>query len=316
MTLVLLGYAVVLGTGGTAVLRRAGWTGRAPRLGMLAWYALSLSIVGSVLLAGLTVAMDATRGGASRPCHAPAAWSCSPTTGGAPAIAAAIAVLIVTVRVIWCLTRVYATARGQRHHQLDALAVLGRPDARLGVTVVDHATPAAYCLPGRVVVTTAALDALDDQGLAAVIAHERAHLRQHHHLLRMTAQAVAEAFPYVPAFAAAREQIGRLAELAADDAAAKRSGRLTVAAALLTLAEAAHTGPARAPALTAGGTTAAARARRLIADARPLGRVRVGLGLAAAALVLAAPAAAIAASAPPTPKAGCCTTAQSIHAAT
>jgi Zn-dependent protease with chaperone function len=69
------------------------------------------------------------------------------------------------------------------------------------VTVIDHEAPAVYCLPGRhgrVVVATAALRALDDERLAAVLAHERAHLRQRHHLLRATAEALAVALPFVP----------------------------------------------------------------------------------------------------------------------
>jgi beta-lactamase regulating signal transducer with metallopeptidase domain len=311
VTLLLLGYAVVLVTAGATVLRRARWTRRAPRLAIVAWYVLSVSAVGAVLLAALGIAVDAAREGPARPCDAPATWSCSPTAAGAPALVALAVALLLVLRVAWCVSRVYAAARGRRHQQLDALAVLGRADDRLGVTVVEHTVPAAYCLPGRVVVTTAALDALDDEGLTAVIAHERAHLRQRHHLLRMTAQALAEAFPHVPGFAVARDEIGRLAELAADDSAARRSGRLTVAAALLTLAEASPV-PARAPALTAGGTTAAARARRLIAGERPLGRVRVLLGLTAAALVLAAPVAAITTTTPP-PSAGCCTTTHPTH---
>ena len=43
--------------------------------------------------------------------------------------------------------------------------------------------PAAYCVSGRppaIVVTTAALGALDDRQLDAVVAHERAHLAGHH----------------------------------------------------------------------------------------------------------------------------------------
>lgn len=313
IALFLLGYASLLATAGTAVLRGAGWTRRAPRLAILAWYALSLSMIGSVLLAGLTVATDEARGGGVRACDAPARWTCSPavtTAGAAVAIASALAVLAVTTRVIWCLTRTYAAAGRKRREQLDALALLGRADDRLGVTVIDHAAPAVYCLPGRhgrVVVTTAALRALDGDRLAAVLAHERAHLRQRHHLLRATTQGLAEALPRVPALAVARDQVARLAELAADDAAAKRSGRLTVAAALLALAEAM---PVAAPALTAGGTTSAARARRLIAGERPLGLVRVLLGLAAAVIVVSAPVAAIAAATPSASGAGCCTTAQ------
>jgi Zn-dependent protease with chaperone function len=319
--LLLLGYSILLATAGTAVLRRAGWTRRAPRLAILAWYALSLSMIGSVLLAGLTVAMNGTRGDAARRCDAPARWTCSPaitTAGAAVAVASALAVLAVTARVIWCLTRTHAAASRKRREQLDVLAVLGRPDDRLGVTVIDHAAPAAYCLPGRhgrVVVTTAALGALDDDRLAAVLAHERAHLRQRHHLLRTTAEALAEALPCVPALAIARDEVARLAELAADDAAARRSGRLTVAAALLALAEAM---PVAAPALTAGGTTSAARARRLIGGERPLGHVRVLLGLAATVIVISAPMAAMAAvtaTTPVTSGAGCCTTAQQVPGA-
>jgi Zn-dependent protease with chaperone function len=316
--LALLGYAVLLATAGAGVLRRAGWPRRAPRLAILAWQALSVSTIGSVLLAGVLIELAATSDDAARRCGAPAPWPCSPATtpaGLALAVAAALVVVTVTARVIWSLSRTYAAALGRRNHQLDALAVLGRPDDRLGVTLIEHAAPSAYCLPGRrgrIVVTTAALTALDEDHLGAVLAHERAHLRQRHHLIRTTAEALAGAFPRVPAFTMAREQIGRLSELAADDAAARRSGRLTVAAALLALAEAtaaAPATPAAAPALTAGGPTAATRAHRLIAGARPLGRTRVLLGLAAAALVVSAPAVAAAASVPAAPHTACCTTA-------
>jgi Zn-dependent protease with chaperone function len=314
VALTLLGYAALLATAGAGVLGRASWPRRAPRLAILAWQALSLSTIGSVLLAGVLTELAVTGGDAARRCGAPAPWPCSPAAtpaGLALAIAAAAPTVAVTARVIWCLTTTYAAARGRRNHQLDALAVLGRPDERLGVTLIDHATPSAYCLPGRhgrIVVTTAALTALDEDHLAAVLAHERAHLRQRHHLIRTTAEALSRAFPWVPAFTTAGEQIGRLSELAADDAAARHSGRLTVAAALLTLAEAT---PATmpTPALTAGGATAATRAHRLIRGTPPLGRTRVLLGLAAAALVVSAPAVAAAASTPTTPSTACCTTA-------
>jgi Zn-dependent protease with chaperone function len=315
VTLLLLAHAALLATAGPALLRRATWPWRAPRLGIAAWHALSVSVIGSALLAGATVAVSAARGGAvPRPCDAPARWTCSPVTapaGTALALAAAVVTLAVAVRAVGHLTAAYVAARRERRRQDDALAVLGRADDRLGVTVVDHATPAAYCLPGRggrIVVTTAALAVLDDDQLAAVLAHERAHLRQCHHVIRTAARGLAQAFPRVPAFAAARDQISQLTELAADDAAAGHCGRLTIAGALLALAEA---GPAVAPALTAGGTTSAARARRLIAGERPPGHARLMLGLAVAALVVsvpvAVPVAAAVASTPPS--ATCCTTA-------
>lgn len=307
----LLAYAVVLATAGGAVLRRSAWTPRAPRLAILAWFAVALSAVGSVLLAGLTVAIHAGGGGARR-CGAPASWTCAPavtTAGGVAAAAAGAVALVLAARLLWCLTRTYAAASRTRHRQLDALAVVGRVDERLGVTVVDHSAPAAYCLPGRhgrVVVTTAALAALDEPGLAAVLAHERAHLGQRHHLLRATTEALAAALPYVPVLRGARTEVARLTELAADDAAARRSGRRVVAAALLTLAEAASSPPPPTPALAAGGTFAAARARRLIGAERPLSRPRLLLGLAALALVVAAPVAAVVASPAPGRPADCC----------
>jgi hypothetical protein len=85
----------------------------------------------------------------------------------------------------------------------------------------------------------------------------------------------------------------RLAELAADDAAAARSPRLAVAEALLALGSA----PGVAWALGAGGSTAAARIRRLIAAPRPLSRSASTAGAMAVAatgllplILLAAPA--------------------------
>ncbi|MCO6011031.1 M48 family metalloprotease [Actinoallomurus purpureus] len=294
VTLFLLGHALLLATAGTAALRRAGWPTRAPRLAIAAWLALSASIVGSVILAGLTATTAATRAG-SVPgrCYGPMRWPCAPDTfSGAAALAAtgAVAALAVAARVVGCLCAAYRTAARERRLLLDALALVGRTDARLGVTVVDHAAPAAYCVPGRhgrIVVTSGALAALDDARLAAVLAHERAHMRQLHHLALTSARGLARAFGPLPAFTTAQDQIAFLAELAADDAAAKRSGRLTVAEALLALAEAAP-----ADAMAAGGTATGARARRLITGSRPLGRTRILLGLTAAAAVLTAPPAA------------------------
>ncbi len=65
--------------------------------------------------------------------------------------------------------------------------------------------------------------------LAAVLAHERAHQAGRHHLLLSLAAVPAAAFPRVPAFRMARDEVARLSELAADDAAAARSPRLTMA---------------------------------------------------------------------------------------
>jgi hypothetical protein len=99
------------------------------------------------------------------------------------------------------------------------------------------------------------------------------------------AASLAAAFP-LPALRRARDEVARLAELAADDAAAARSPRLVVAEALLTLGAA----PAGAAALGAGGSTAAARVRRLIAAPNPLTRVAAAGGALAVAAMIALPA--------------------------
>lgn len=301
VALLILGHAGVLAIPGAAALRRAVWPERAPRLAIVVWQALSFSIVGSVVAAGLAVAVTATRAGeVARRCHATGVWTCAPQVGRwgiASAAAGGLVVLTVALRVGRRTVASHRAAVRTRRDQLDALAVVGRVHPRFGATVIDHSVPAAYCVPGRrgrVVVTTAALEALNDAQLAAVLAHERAHLRQRHHLILAPAHVLAEAFPFLPALRVARDQIVRLVEMAADDTAAKRTGRRTVVEALLRLAEAdpggeipAVAGPAAA--LAAGGTTTGARARRLVAGPRPLGYARVLLGLATAAVVLAAP---------------------------
>jgi hypothetical protein len=103
-------------------------------------------------------------------------------------------------------------------------------------------------------------------------------------LVILFAGALRTAFPHVRVFATAASQISCLVEMAADDAATRRAHRLTLAAALLTLAS------ARVPAgaLGAGGTAGAQRIRRLIDTQSSSSRV---LRAATSALALfAAPA--------------------------
>ena len=296
----LLVYAGLL-LAGAPLLARAGWPDRAPRLAIAAWLAQAYSAVASVALAGLALLVPTERlsgllarllmvcGMALREKYA---------HPGGPALAAAGGVLaaIVAARLAWCaVATLAATARTGRRHRL-RLRLAGRPDERLGAIVIDHNEPAAYCMPGArrpVVLTTAALRLLDETQLAAVLAHERAHQAGRHHLLVALAAIPAAAFPLVPAFTDARDEVARLAELAADDVAATRSPRLAVAEALLALGSA----PAVAWALGAGGSTAAERVRRLIAAPDPLSRTAsTAGGLTVAALsalpliLLAAPA--------------------------
>jgi bla regulator protein blaR1 len=172
------------------------------------------------------------------------------------------------------MTRTVATSSLARCRHSRGLALVGRRNHRLGAIVVDHHDPAAWCLPGArrpVVLTTAAISALDYRQLTAVLAHERAHQKGRHHLLVAMAGAIASAFPLPAAFRTSHEQIARLVELLADDAAAATSPRLAVAEAILALGA-----PAPAPVtLGAGGPDTAARVRRLLAAPRTLRRPAV-----------------------------------------
>jgi hypothetical protein len=208
------------------------------------------------------------------------------TPGGTAAAAAGLLLAAtIVVRAVWCLAGAVARSRRERHKHAAFLAAAGRADHTLGAIVLDQDAPAAYCLPGgpAPVVSTGTLAVLEPGQLRAVLAHERAHLRGHHHALLTWATALGRAFGFVPLLAQAAGELAVLAEMAADDAAVRRhhpAGDL--AAALVIMAKAG----ARASALTAGGLDALARVQRLLtppASGRP-GR------LAAAAVALIPPA--------------------------
>ncbi|GAA2765251.1 M56 family metallopeptidase [Streptomyces paradoxus] len=114
------------------------------------------------------------------------------------------------------------------------VAVSGR------LVVLESEQPDAWWQPGtppQLVVTTAALRRLKGRRLDAVLAHEQGHARARHDWLLNCSSALAGGFPQVPVFAAFRDEMHRLVELAADDTASRRFGRLTTALALVELNE-------------------------------------------------------------------------------
>ncbi len=107
------------------------------------------------------------------------------------------------------------------------------------VCVLDHPLPIAYCLPvgeRPIVVSSGTLACLDEPQLAAVLAHERAHLRGRHRLILTLVDAFGGVLPWSATFTQARTVLPALLEHAADDAAAGRFGHATVAQALRRLA--------------------------------------------------------------------------------
>jgi hypothetical protein len=285
----LLLFAAVLAALAHRVLG-AGWSGRSPRLALVGWLAASAGVLVSVVLAGLTLLVPAT---AVSEGLAAILDACAETIAGVYRSPGQLAAVLTGValsagtllRLGWVALRSGRRTRRERHRVRAVIAAGARPEPSLGAAILVSDQPAAFCLPGRhrsVVVTTAALEALSADELAAVLAHERAHLRGRHHLAAGAARTLDRAFPGVPLFARSRTEIEQLIELLADDAAACRVDRIEVASALVTLAG------MRAPAaaLPAAQGAGAVRVSRLLRPATPLGPLsRLAAAVVAVAVV-------------------------------
>jgi len=137
-----------------------------------------------------------------------------------------------------------------------ALAESFRRAGRLpvgGIVVVPGPAIEAYALPGwpgRIVVSGRLLDALDDDGRAALFAHERAHLAGRHHLFTTLAHLAAAANPLLLPLAQA---VDYTVERWADEHAARVTGdRRLVAATIGQVALLAAPRPGRLPAAAFG----------------------------------------------------------------
>lgn len=290
-TVLVLGvYAVLVGFVSPPLLRRP-WAQRLPRLAITAWLLLSVSFLTSVVLAGVALAGPwALIWSPPVANSARAAAAIQPAISGALISALGIAVVAgVLLQVSGHVAHERLRSHREGSHHEAMLAAVGHPDPRLGAVVLEQAAPAAYCLPGRshrVVVTRGAVARLRPEQLQAVLAHERAHLHAHHHLIVGTARALARALPWVPLLRYAPDEVAILAEMTADDAAARRYDRCILADALMIFARVS----VRPAGLTAGAPAAATRVQRLLRPPRspgPAGRVGPALGVAALSLPVA-----------------------------
>jgi beta-lactamase regulating signal transducer with metallopeptidase domain len=285
----LIGYALVLGVVAPIVLRRAAWVTRAPRLAIGMWLAFSVSWLLALALAGLAMAAPWLQGSL-----APGTVSRSSAAGEPMAVAGAVLTVGVVSMAGFAVAREVMRRRAVQRAHAAGLARLGRAAPELGAVIVDHATPAAYCLPrgrSRVVITTGALRLLDDDQLRAVLAHERAHLRERHHLVSAIASGLGRGFGVVPLLDHGRHEIGTLIELAADDAAARRHGGMTLAAALLSFARASAADGVgvQAATLGAGAHAVVQRIERMLDPPRPLCKTVRAAGAATAIGAVALP---------------------------
>ena len=269
----LLVYGLALAWLAPPLLGRLTRTGLSPQMGVAAWLTAVATTIIAWMVAFVLMAV-ATLDGIG---DSSAVALCLELFGfsehaGLPGVGGSI--VLVTVGL--AATGVFVARTGRSVSRLwsrsrehaKAVLLVGRRTARPGVVVVDAHRPAAYCVlghPSAVVVTSAAWSSLSGSELAAVLAHEQAHLAGRHHQILMVLRAMAMALPRLPLMRQSADAVAELLEMCADDAAARRYGVNPLLGGLLALAEPHH---APTEGLAAAGTAVAARAMRLAEPAR------------------------------------------------
>lgn len=275
-------------------LTRGGIT---PRLGIAAWVTAVASVLAVWLASGAIIIAYVARSWNHRTWLAPcmvlvrklaAGGTLCQTVLAVLSVLSVAAVMVTATRFGRSLARMRSSTREHAQavrlvgHRVGMLGTGSCPSQNVETVVLDAAEPAAYCVAGRphaIVITRGALASLDDQQLAAVLAHERAHMTGHHAQLVAVLRGLAVTFPGVYLFAAATQQVSRLLEMCADDTSARQHGRTTLLAGLLALTQAT---PAPAGALAASGVAVLDRAKRLAADSPKPDRARAQATLVAA----------------------------------
>ncbi|MFD7443719.1 M56 family metallopeptidase [Streptomyces sp. NPDC059909] len=292
VSLALLSLGALAAVVAPRLMSRADWPEREPVVALWVWQC----VVAAVLLSfGLSMTFSAA-----------AAWQAVRGPVFAPAPSAvveayqlaahgpwsAVVAVVLACGGLWTgamLTREIHRAhvrRGRRRAELLVRAPVlpGEEPGGEPLVLLEGERPDAWWLPGaapQLVITTAALRRLKGRQLDAVLAHEQGHARARHDWLLHCSAALANGFPQVPVFAAFRDEMHRLVELAADDVASRRFGRLTIALALVELNEDRGVfGPGPAP-----DAQLPQRVHRLLA---PVPRLTAGnrLGLTAAAALV------------------------------
>jgi Zn-dependent protease with chaperone function len=295
-TVCLFLYSLVVLVGGPPLLRALTRDGHAPRFGVAAW----LTAIGTVVIIWFVVVADMVVEVISHWNYPRAlAMSClsrlrgvvvamSDSAGltpqitlGGMVVAAALGAALAGGR----LVRTISSMRARAHEHAEAVRLVGRRTDDPDVVIVAAGERAAYCVSGRpsaIVVTSAAVAALDDDELAAVLAHERAHLTGHHSLVVTTLRGLAAVFPNLTLFREGVTQVSRLLEMCADDASAHRYGRAPLLSGLMALCRTAPVG-----ALAAADVAMLERAERLaVPQPGPvIARARAALTGVVAALI-------------------------------
>jgi Zn-dependent protease with chaperone function len=295
-----------------SALARAHWPRRSPAAAIVLWQGLGLgwglAAVGTLLGVGAAGRGSGVAAGAFARLAELAAGPASVAARGAArtalhpvgsllamvqltCLAAGLALLAV---LCWILLAASAAALRARNRQRLLLSLLAHGDPKVpGALVVDHPAAAAYCLPGlrsAIVVSAGTLALLDDHELAAVLAHERAHLRERHDLVLLPFAALLRAFRWASVARQAQRAVALLVEMHADDRALRHRPARELATALLRVGAAGGGAvPSGALAIDAGvnGEVSARviRILRPVPGLSPAARTAAGLTAAAAVMI-------------------------------
>lgn len=283
-------------------LATASWPRRAPVAAILLWQALGLgwglAAVGALIGFAVTGTSTAVGSGALSRLVSLARGDnpAAVAVGIGPVRLAGLAAgVLLLVMLCWILVAASAAVLRARQRQRTLLSLLAHGDPKVpGALVVDHPAAAAYCLPGlhpEIVISAGALDLLGADELAAVLAHERAHLRERHDLVLLPFLALLRAFSWAAITARAYRAVGLLLEMHADDRVLRQVPARELATALLRVGAAGGALPAGALAVTGQvESEVAARVIRLLRPPPVLGSAATALVLAVSAALVVVPA--------------------------
>ncbi|HXW47368.1 MAG TPA: M56 family metallopeptidase [Streptosporangiaceae bacterium] len=227
-------------------LAHARWPYRSPAAGILLWQGLGLgwglAAVGALLGIGAAGYRSGVAGGAfARLASVGTHWTgpgqAALSLVGVAQLGCLAAGLALLAVLCWILLAAAAAVVRARKRQRVLLSLLAHGDPKVpGALVVDHPAAAAYCLPGlrsAIVLSAGVLNLLDDHELAAVLAHERAHLRERHDLVLLPFSALLRAFRWASVARQAQRAVALLVEMQADDRALRHRPARELATALL-----------------------------------------------------------------------------------
>jgi beta-lactamase regulating signal transducer with metallopeptidase domain len=286
--LALLAGAVIAGWLIPGALQRVDLRRRDPLLLIVAWLVSMAGVLLATATGVLLLLLPDHGPGASLLAAVHSCWS-AVQHGSPPRVEEVAGVIGVALLVAFAARLAVVSVRGfrkrchKRQENLSVLRLVARPvTSPSDILWLAHDQPLAFSMagrPGTVVATEGLTRHLDPGAVAAVLAHERAHLNGRHHLLVAIADAVRATFPFVPLFRDAPRAIRDLVELAADVVAARDCGPVAVRTALLKVTR--HGAPSTSLAMAQDAVDL--RLARLRHGSRPPGGLRrtVSCGLTA-----------------------------------